>query len=293
MATTVALQTSSGVVPTAELVGVHTRAQRALRARAKRLGPRSEAGDIARLRREVEARAAELARSNAELRQFTYAVSHDLSEPLRSISGFAQLLAQDYGGRLDETADEYIAFIVDSTRRMKTLINDLLAYSRMGSQPTERRRVHSGSVVNQSLDSLAAQILETYAIIDVPKRLPSVYVDRTQFRQLIQNLLNNALKFRPENAAPQIAVRAVLESGRWWHFAVSDNGIGIEPRHRHRIFEMFKQLNDRERYPGSGIGLATCKLIVENHGGRIWVEDSHLGGASFHFTVPVRAQAAG
>lgn len=248
---------------------------------------------MARLRGELSARAAELARYNTELRQFAYAVSHDLAEPLRSISGFAQLLAQEYSGRLDEDADEYIAFIVEGTRRMKTLINDLLEYSRVGMHTADRRRVQSGTVVTQVLDGLAAQILETFAMVDVQPRMPSILVDRTQFSQLMQNLLANALKFGPVKGSPHIAVRAILEDDDSWHFTVSDNGIGIEPRHRKRIFEMFQRLNDRERYPGSGIGLATCKRIVDNHGGRIWVEDSPLGGASFHFTLPAQSPADG
>jgi len=256
-------------------------------------GNPSDRADIARLRHELTIRAAELARYNAELRHFAYAVSHDLSEPLRSISGFAQLLAQEYSGRLDEEADEYIAFIVDGTRRMKTLINDLLDYSRVGVHSADRRRVQSGTVINQVLDGLAAQILETYAIVDVPARMPTVSVDRTQFSQLMQNLFANALKFRPPDGSPHIMVRAARDEGDVWHFVVSDNGIGVEPRHRERIFEMFQRLNDRESYPGSGIGLATCKRIIDNHGGRIWVEDSPLGGAAFHFTLPAQAPADG
>ena len=248
---------------------------------------------MARLRRELAIHAAEFARYNTELRHFAYAVSHDLSEPLRSISGFAQLLAQEYSGRLDDDADEYIAFIVDGARRMKTLINDLLEYSRVGVHTAERRRVHSGTVVQQVLDGLTAQIVETYALVDVQPRMPSIRVDRTQFSRLMQNLVANALKFRALNESPHITVRATLDPDESWHFVVSDNGIGIEPRYRERIFEMFQRLNDRERYPGSGIGLATCKRIVENHGGRIWVEDSPLGGASFHFTLPAQASADG
>ena len=238
---------------------------------------------------ELESHAAELERSNAELEQFAYVASHDLSEPLRMISGFTQLLAQRYRGRLDDDADEFIGFIVDGVERMQSLINDLLDYSRVGRRALRRERVDVGAVVEQTLQALRPAIDEAGAAVQV-EPLPSVPGDPVQLGQLFQNLIANAIKFRGDEP-PRVRVSAqAMHTG--WRFEVADNGIGIEPRHAERIFKMFQRLHGREDYAGTGIGLAICRKIVERHGGRIWVEAAEGGGSRFVFTVVDAQEAA-
>ncbi|MGH7873459.1 MAG: sensor histidine kinase [Candidatus Binatia bacterium] len=234
-------------------------------------------------------KAAALAQSNQELEQFAYVASHDLQEPLRMITGYTQLLAKRYQGRLDQDADEYIAYAIDGAKRMQTLINDLLAYSRVGTRGKEFARTGCEAILNTTLTNLQVAIQESGAVVthDV---LPAVVCDSGQIGQLLQNLIGNAIKYR-NSRAPEIHVGCKPDDGRW-AFWVKDNGIGIAPEYAERIFAIFQRLHTREQYPGTGIGLAVCKKIVERHGGKIWV-DSTLGeGATFHFTLPVSGSTA-
>jgi PAS domain S-box-containing protein len=225
----------------------------------------------------------ELERSNAELAEFAYVASHDLSEPLRMVSSYVQLLAKRYRGRLDDDADEFISFAVDGADRMQSLINDLLTYSRVGRVERKRGPVDVGEVLTDVLRNLSPRLEEANAKVDV-NRMPVVHGDVTQLGQLLQNLIANAVKFTRPGVAPYITVGAERDEGAW-RFTVSDNGIGMEPQHAERIFSMFQRLHGREAYPGTGIGLAICRKIVELHGGRIWVEPAPGGGSSFNFTI--------
>ncbi len=225
----------------------------------------------------------ELIRSNAELEQFAYVASHDLQEPLRAISGLTQLLAQRYQGRLDEKADRYISLTVDGCRRMQQLIQGLLAYSRLITRGRPLEPVDSEAVLERSLGDLQVAIAEAGAVV-THDRLPTLTADATQLGQLFQNLIGNALKFR-NIAPPRIHVSA-RGDGEWWTFDVADNGIGIDPQYAEQIFAIFQRLHTRDEYPGTGIGLAICKKIVERHGGRIWVESQPGQGSTFRFTLP-------
>jgi light-regulated signal transduction histidine kinase (bacteriophytochrome) len=227
---------------------------------------------------------AELERSNTDLAQFAYVASHDLSEPLRMVSSYVQLLAHRYAGQLDADADEFIAFAVDGAARMKALIDDLLAYSRTGVAAVIRRPVDCGLVVRGALADLAVAITESGATV-VVEDLPTVTGDPGQLAQVFENLLANALKFMPPDRAPEIRVSAERD-GAAWCFAVEDNGIGIDEMHRARIFMMFKRLHGRAEYPGTGIGLALCHKIVSRLGGRICMDGRAGEGSVFRFTVP-------
>ncbi len=226
---------------------------------------------------------AELARSNADLVQFASAASHDLQEPLRAVVGCVELLERRYRDKLDDQAREWIHLTVDGARRMQTLIRDLLAYSRVGTRGKSFEETDSGAALNAALANLATAIRESGAAI-THDPLPSVVADPTQLTQLFQNLIGNALKFCKERR-PEIRISAKRDSGSW-RFSVRDNGIGIEPQYRGRIFEIFQRLHTRAEYPGTGIGLAICQRIVERHGGRIWVESELGKGSTFHFTIP-------
>jgi len=227
--------------------------------------------------------AEELRRSNKELEQFAYVASHDLQEPLRMVTGYTQLLAKRYGDRLDQKAKEYIGFAVDGAKRMQGLIEDLLTYSRVGSRSKVLASTDCEAVLGKTLAGLRVGIQECGATV-THDPLPTVMGDEFQLGQLFQNLLANALKYR-NSEVPQVHVSCKQETEQWT-FAVKDNGIGIEPQYRERIFQIFQRLHTREEYEGSGIGLAICKKIVERHGGKIWV-DSELGkGATFYFTIP-------
>jgi two-component system sensor histidine kinase/response regulator len=231
---------------------------------------------------ELEARAKELERSNTELERFAYVASHDLQEPLRMVSSYTQLLQRRYKGRLDQDADEFIAFAVDGVTRMQLLINDLLDYSRVGSRGKELVPTASAVMLDRALANLQPSIEETGAVV-TRSELPVVLADPTQLVQLFQNLIGNAIKFHSE-AAPRVDVSAIRRGARW-ELAVADNGIGIEPQYHDRIFVIFQRLHTKERYPGTGIGLAICKKIVERHQGTLSVESRLGGGSTFRFTL--------
>jgi signal transduction histidine kinase len=226
--------------------------------------------------------AAELARSNAELEQFAYVASHDLQEPLRTISSYLQLLHRRYQGRLDAEAVEFIEYAVEGAKRMRALIHDLLAYARVSSRGNPPKDTALDEIVDEVLEGLRTVIAERGAEI-TRHPLPTMRVDRTQIAQLYQNLLSNALKF-VQGGAPRVHLSAE-KRGPEWVFGVGDNGIGIDARHAERVFEIFKRLHGRGEYEGTGIGLAICKRIVERHGGRIWVESAPGRGSTFYFTL--------
>ncbi len=228
--------------------------------------------------------AEELERSNRDLEQFAYVASHDLQEPLRMVTGFMRLL-EERCGQLDDTSHEYIDYAVDGAGRMQQMIADLLTYSRVGTQGKQPVSVDVGEVLEYAKANLRATIDETQAVIESDP-LPTIEADPAQLRQLLQNLLSNALKFRAEDRRPEVHI-GVCREDRQWVFHVRDNGIGVEPRQHERMFMLFQRLHTREKYPGSGIGLAVCKKIVERHGGRIWVESAPEEGTTFFFTFPV------
>ena len=256
------------------------------------ISPQVEAEEaIAASRDQLELANVRLGRSNEELEQFAYIASHDLSEPLRAISGPISLLARRYHDQLDDEAEQFIEFAVDGCRRMQAIIDDLLALSRAGRIDGELQQVDCNLVVNDVVAGLGARIAEAGAIVRVDP-LPTVASQPTQLGQVFQNLISNALKFIPAGVVPEVVISAE-RIGDEWDFSVTDNGIGIEPRHRERIFGMFKRLHSRSEYEGSGIGLALCKRIVERHGGRIGVEAAASGqGSSFWFALPIAAPTA-
>jgi PAS domain S-box-containing protein len=226
----------------------------------------------------------DLKRSNEELEQFAYVASHDLQEPLRAVTSYTQLLAQRYQGNLDAKADKYINYIVDGATRMQQLINDLLAYSRLGTQGKKFEPADCNAAVQQSLCNLQIAIAETQAVITCDA-MPTVMADEFQLVQLFQNLIANGIKFCREDI-PLIHIAARRQEGEWL-LCVRDNGIGIDPEYADRIFIIFQRLHSRREYSGTGIGLAMCKRIVERHGGRIWVESQEGKGATFYFTIPI------
>jgi PAS domain S-box-containing protein len=230
----------------------------------------------------LEQKTRELTRSNEELQQFAYVASHDLQEPLRMISSYTQLLGRRYGDRLDGDAQEFMAFIVDGAARMKQLIEDLLAYSRVGTRGREFQEVDSGASLTRALANLRTAQESSGAVI-THDAMPRVIADGAQLAQVFQNLIGNAIKFRGE-AAPKIHVGAQVTDSVWV-FTVKDNGIGLDTQYADRIFMMFQRLHNKAEYPGTGIGLAIVKKIVERHGGRIWVESEPGKGATFGFTI--------
>lgn len=239
------------------------------------------------IQKALERQTQELTRSNTELEQFAYVASHDLQEPLRMVSSYAQLLARRYRGQLDSDADEFIEFMVDGATRMQALINDLLAYSRVGTKGKPFTTTDGNQIIQQVLESLRFVIEETHAHLTVDP-LPVLIADRAQLVQLFQNLISNALKFRGEETL-KIHISA-KEEGDQVIFSVADNGIGIEPQYAERIFLLFQRLHTKKEYPGTGIGLAICKKIVERHGGQIWLESKPDEGTTFFFTLPLPAK---
>ena len=226
----------------------------------------------------------ELIRSNKDLEQFASVASHDLQEPLRIVAGFVELLAERYKGRLDEKADKYMHFALDGTGRMKVLIDDLLRFARVNTQAKPFQRLDAQAALDQALRSLGRSITDKEAVV-THDPLPSIVGDTTQMTQLFQNLVGNAIKFC-NRTPPHVHVGAERR-GNTWQFSIRDNGIGIAPKDMDRIFILFQRLHAREAYPGTGMGLAICKKIVERHGGRIWVESQVGQGSTFVFTIPV------
>lgn len=240
--------------------------------------------DLTRAQQSLEESVTELARSNAELQQFAYVASHDLQEPLRMIASYTQLLAKRYKGKLDSDADVFIGYAVEGATRMQRLIKDLLAYSRVTTQGKGFERVECNQILAAVMSNLRLAIEESKAVVSHDP-LPAVTADGGQLGQLFQNLIGNAIKFHGKEP-PQIHISAERRPNEWL-FSVRDNGIGLDPQYAERIFVIFQRLHNREAYPGTGIGLAICKKIVERHGGRIWVTSQAGLGATFHFTLPI------
>jgi signal transduction histidine kinase len=232
---------------------------------------------------ELQKANAELGRSNAELQQFAYAVSHDLQEPLRTITSYVQLLGRRYRDTLDDDARDFIDFAVDGTKRMRRLISDLLQYSRVGTDGAEFEWVDADEALDDALANLQAGIEESDATIERDD-LPEVYADRGQLVLVFQNLVANAIKFRGDES-PHITINAGRQAGVW-RFCVADNGIGIAPEYHERIFSIFQRLHTRNEYDGTGVGLAVCRKVVRRHGGKLWVESKPGDGARFCFTLP-------
>jgi light-regulated signal transduction histidine kinase (bacteriophytochrome) len=228
----------------------------------------------------------ELKRSNDELQQFAYVSSHDLQEPLRMVASYTQLLAKRYKGRLDSDADEFIAYAVDGCNRMQGLIQDLLAYSRTGTEGKTLREVSGDDALKEALTNLRTTIGESGAVV-THDPLPVIQTDDTQLTQVFQNLVGNAIKYRSAEV-PRVHVSARKNGGPEWIFSVRDNGLGIDPQYFERIFILFQRLHGRNEFEGTGIGLAICKKILERLGGRIWVESQPGKGSTFHFALPER-----
>jgi light-regulated signal transduction histidine kinase (bacteriophytochrome) len=236
--------------------------------------------------KKLEKTVAELERSNKDLEQFAYIASHDLQEPLRSVSGFLQLLSRRYHGKLDSKADQYIDIAVGGANRMQTMIEDLLKFSRVTTRGEKFKPTNFETVLSDVLLNLKVSIDENNASI-THDPLPTVMADESQMKQVLQNLISNAIKFHSEETHPKIHLSAE-EKNQEWIFSVKDNGIGIDPKYAERVFEVFKRLHTRQKYPGTGIGLAVGRKIIERHGGRIWVNSKLGEGSTFHFSIPRR-----
>lgn len=239
--------------------------------------------DVQDSEKKLKSTAVDLTRSNVELEQFAYIASHDLQEPLRKIASFTEILGERYADSLDETGRQYMHYVIDGAKRMQNLIRDLLTYSRVGSGELDIEPISSEEIVREVVKDIELAIQEKKVAVQLGV-LPIVPADVAQLRQLFQNLIGNAVKFAGETS-PKVEIGAVRE-GNDWLFTVSDNGIGLNPEYAEKIFVIFKRLHTREAYPGTGIGLALCKKIVERHGGRIWVESELGKGARFRFTLP-------
>ena len=238
-----------------------------------------------RYARELERANRDLARTNEDLERFAFIASHDLQEPLRMVSGYVQLLGRNYQGRLDADADEFIGYAVEGVTRMRTLLDELLAFSRIGTRGSPVERVDTGEIVADVRRELKASIAASGADLTVDP-LPEVVGDRDQLRLVFRHLIDNAVKFRSERS-PRIRIGAVRGDGAW-EFSVADDGIGIDAAFADRIFVIFQRLHPRGEYPGTGVGLAMCDRIVQRHGGRIWVESQPGAGSTFRFTIPVQ-----
>src|SRR6185437_3693749 len=249
----------------------------------------NEHRELLRARQELEQTVAELKRSNAELEQFAYVASHDLQEPLRMVTSYTQLLAKRYKGKLDTDADEFIGYAVDGANRMQRLINDALAYSRVTTQGHGFELMDCHALLEEVLDDLRLAVDESRAAVTHDVQL-TVMADRGQLGQVFQNLIGNAIKFRGQEP-PWVHISAMRKDAAW-QFAIRDNGIGIDPQYADRIFVVFQRLHTKDEYPGTGIGLAICKKIIERHGGRIWVESQLGKGATFYFTLPAVTREA-
>jgi signal transduction histidine kinase len=245
----------------------------------------------ARQAADLDAQAAELRRSNGELEQFAYVASHDLQEPLRKVASFCQLLEKRYSDKLDERGLKYIEFAVDGAKRMQVLINDLLTFSRVGRATDVLVPVPLDQPLDAAVAALSAAVEETGAVIERPGPLPEVMGDPTLLGMLWQNLLGNAIKFRAPDRAPVIQVTAAGQPGGRWQIGVADNGIGVPAEFAEKIFVIFQRLHGRDAYPGTGIGLALCKRIVEQHGGQMSLDPTYQGGTRLYFTLPAPAAA--
>jgi light-regulated signal transduction histidine kinase (bacteriophytochrome) len=267
--------------------------QIALKARQRQYEVRDLLANLQELNRNLEQRVADrtaqLERSNKDLEQFAYVASHDLQEPLRVVTLFLQLLKDQYKTQLDDKAREYIGHAFDGANRMSAMIKDLLAYARVGSQGITPTVLDLQGVVEYVKANLRAAIEESNAEI-TSDPMPTVTADGPQMQQVLQNLVSNALKFHQEARRPAVHIGATRQADHWL-FQVKDNGIGIDPKHVEQVFLLFQRLHAREKYPGSGIGLAICKRIVERHGGQIWVESEPGKGSTFFFTIPVASAA--
>ena len=245
----------------------------------------AEIGERMRAEESIQLYTKELERSNQELQQFAYVASHDLQEPLRMVSSYMQLLERRYGEHLHGDAKDFIYFAVDGAKRMQALINDLLAYSRVGTRGKPFDEVDLCKIVEHAQENLRIAIDESRAQI-ICNQLPTVSGDEMQLTQVFQNLIGNAIKFRGD-CPPQVRISETRENGMW-HIWIADNGIGIDPQYSERIFQIFQRLHTRDEYPGNGIGLAICKRIIERHGGNIWVNGKLGEGSTFHFTIPAK-----
>jgi len=232
--------------------------------------------------RELQETAEELKRSNEELEQFAYVASHDLQEPIRKIVGFSQIIASKFEGQIDEKSKEHLNYVVDGAKRMQALIQDLLWYSRIGRNELTLEPLDFDDVVKEAIGNLEVTIKETKAQI-IYDQLPRLWAHKSFMVQLFQNLISNSLKYRSERT-PRIEISAQQKDGLW-EFTFADNGIGIDFQFANKLFVLFQRLHAKGKYPGTGIGLAVCKRMVERHNGRIWVEP-HEGGAEFKFTLP-------
>ncbi|HEU5317432.1 MAG TPA: ATP-binding protein [Chloroflexota bacterium] len=256
------------------------------RTRAETEQLRGRLSESATAEQRLGQQAIELNRSNRDLEEFAYVASHDLQEPLRMVVSYLQLIERRYKGKLDSDADEFIAFAVDGAKRMQALINDLLAYSRVGHAAQNVTRVDTNAVVDQAIASLERAAQDAGAAV-TRDDLPTVWGDASQLAHVFQNLIANAIKFRGE-APPTVHVSArAADDPSIVQLTVADNGIGLDPQYQDRIFKLFQRLHNRSAYTGTGIGLAVCKKIVEGHGGRIWVQSSPGQGATFCFTLPL------
>ncbi|MEW2359117.1 CHASE3 domain-containing protein [Spirillospora sp. NPDC029432] len=251
----------------------------------------SQTEELRRSNSELDAQTEELRRSNSELEQFAYVASHDLQEPLRKVASFCQLLQRRYQDKLDERGNQYIDFAVDGAKRMQVLINDLLTFSRVGRLYDERRPLDLAEPLDKALANLQGTIEEAGARVERPERLPVIDGDMSLLTMLWQNLVGNAVKFRAPDRAPVVRI-GCEETAEGWELSVTDNGIGVPPEFADKIFVIFQRLHNREAYTGTGIGLALCKKIVENYGGRIWLDTGDRDeGTGIRFFLP-RAVAA-
>ncbi len=245
---------------------------------------RASHAETERAHRLLHEQTRELERSNRDLEQFAYVASHDLQEPLRKVASFTQLLQKRYGGQLDERADQYIGFAVDGALRMQRLIQDLLAFSRVGRSGAEPEAVHLEAVLEQVRHDLGERIAESGAEV-THDPLPVVHGERALLAMLLMNVVGNALKFRHPERPPRVHLSA-RRDGDVWEVACTDNGIGIDPQYAERVFVIFQRLHPKEVYSGTGIGLALVKRVVEHHGGRVWVEPAGTGGTTVRWTLP-------
>jgi two-component system, chemotaxis family, sensor kinase Cph1 len=240
---------------------------------------------VLRQAEELALLANDLERSNAELKKFAYVASHDLQEPLNQVANYVQLLEMRYSEALDLDAKEFIGFAVEGVNQMQTLIDDVLAYSKVDILGIEWGLTDMETALERSLSHVRSRISETDAIV-TSDPMPTIVADSTQLMQLFQNLIANAIKFRKPDETPQIHISVQRQEDDWL-FSISDNGIGIEPQYFERIFVIFQRLHTRDEYPGSGMGLTICKKIVECHRGKIWVTSEPGRGTTFSFTIPV------